>query len=212
MEEAARRGPLPPGVASAEEFIARFKQQIEQTIARMRDQFQQTKQAGPSALTPPVRGNESVTYLECSPDGRLVFVATDKGVRVFAWDALTAATESTPAPLFAAEAEAVAVELGHGMMTATHRMVYALAHDAAGNRLLFGGLEGKVGFLDLVTGRSGTLLDPPGRPAVQRLGLSRDRSSLCCTCQPDVLGRNKRRPALLQVWNYAALEQRLGGG
>jgi hypothetical protein len=211
MEEAARRGPLPPGVANAEEFIARFKQQIEQTIARMRQQFQQTKQAGPSAFTPPDRGSESVTCLECSADGRLLFVATDKGVRVFAWDALTAATESTPPPLFAAEAEAVAIEMGLGM-TGTHRMVYALAHDAAGNRLLFGGLEGKVGFLDLATGRSGTLLDPPGRPAVQRLGLSRDRGSLCCTCQPDLLAQSKRRPALLQVWNYAALEQRLLGG
>jgi hypothetical protein len=211
MEEAARRGPLPPGVANAEEFIARFKQQIEQSIAQMRQQFQQRKQAGPSALTPPDRGTESVTCLECSPDGRFVFVATDKGVRVFAWDALAAATEGTPAPLFAAEAEAVAVELGHGM-TAAHRMVYALAHDAAGNRLLFGGLDGKVGFLDLDTGRSGTLLDPPGRPAVQRLGLSRDRGSLCCTCQPDPLARGKRRPPLLQVWNYAALEQRLVGG
>jgi hypothetical protein len=211
MEEAARRGPLPPGVASVEEFIARFKQQIEQGIALMRQQFQQRRQAGPSALTLPERGNESVTCLECSADGRLVFVATDKGVRAFAWDALTAATESTPAPLFAAEAEGVAVEFGPGM-TATHRMVSALAHDAAGNRLLFGGLEGKVGFLDLATGRSGTLLDPPGRPAVQRLGLSRDRGSLCCTCQPDLLVQNKRQPALLQVWNYAALEQRLRGG
>jgi hypothetical protein len=92
-------------------------------------------------------------------------------------------------------------------------MVYALAHDAAGNRLLFGGLEGKIGFLDLASGRSGALLDPPGRPAVQRLGLSRDRRSLCCTCQPDLLANgNKRRPALLQVWNYAALEQRVQGG
>jgi hypothetical protein len=117
-----------------------------------------------------------------------------------------------PAPLFAAEAEAVAVEFGHGM-TSTQRMVYALAHDAAGNRLLFGGLEGKVGFLDLATGQSGTLLDPPGQPAVQRLGLSRDRGSLCCTCQPDLLvNSNKRRPPLLQVWNYAALERRLMGG
>ena len=80
------------------------------------------------------------------------------------------------------------------------------------DQLLFGGMEGKVGFLDLATGRSGTLLDPPGRPAVQRLGLSRDRASLCCTCQPDLLVNNrKRRPALLQVWNYAALEQRLMG-
>jgi hypothetical protein len=79
MEEAARRGPLPPGVASAEEFIDRFKQQMEQTLARMKQQFQQRQQAGPSALTVPDRGNESVTCLECSPDGRLVFVATDKG-------------------------------------------------------------------------------------------------------------------------------------
>jgi hypothetical protein len=211
VEQAVRRGPLPPGM-TAEKFIEAFKQQMEKTIAQMRQQFEQRKQAGAGAVAVPERGKETVSCLECSADGRLVFAGTDQGVRVFSWDGVTAATESTPLPLFTAEAEPVAVEVGHGMTT-TQRMVYALAHDAAGNRLLFGGLEGKARFLDLVTGRCGTLLDPPGRPALQRLGLSRDRGALCCTCQPDLFAQGRqRRPALLQVWNYAALEQRLVGG
>jgi hypothetical protein len=131
-------------------------------------------------------------------------------VRVLAWDEVLAAQEATPAPVFAAEAEPVAVDVGGRMMT-TQRAVHGLAVDAAGKRLLYGGLEGKIGFLDLNTGRSGTLLDPPGRPAVRRLGLARNRSALCCTVEPDlfVQGRN-RRPALLQVWNYTDLDRRVG--
>jgi len=210
IEQAARRGAPPEGVG-AEEMIRRFREQMEKTIAEMKRQYEQRQQAGPAGLFPP-QGTEQVTALECSPDGRLVFCATDRGVRVFAWDALLAAKGQTPAPVLAVASEPVTVEAGRGMAVSHRIGAWGLAHDAAGNRLLFGGLEGKVGFLDLVTGRSGTLLDPPGRPAVQRLGLSRDRGSLCCTCQPDLLVQRKRRPALLQVWNYAALEQRLVDG
>src|SRR5205807_1506519 len=79
--------------------------------------------------------------------------------------------------------------------------VRALAHDVPGDRLLFGGLDGKIGFLDLATGRAGTLLDPPARPAVFDLGLSRDRRSLCCACRPEWFAQGKnRKPQLLQVW------------
>ncbi|HJT77366.1 MAG TPA: hypothetical protein VJ739_09220 [Gemmataceae bacterium] len=211
MEDMLRRRGSLPGIPDVEELIRRVREQMDNAVAQMRQQVERSRQSGAGPAAAPSQGNERVTCLECSADGRLVFAATDKGVRVFAWDALTAATESTPTPLFAAEAETVAVEVGYGM-TAPQGMVYTLAHDAAGNRLLFGGLAGKVRFLDLATGRGGTLLDPPGRPAIQRLGLSRDRSSLCCTCQPDLFVQGKqRRPPLLQVWNYAALERRLAG-
>ncbi len=211
MEEAGRRGAVPAGV-SVEEMIQRFREQMEKTIAEMKRQHQQRQQAGAEGLFP-AQGAERVTTLECGADGRLLCCATDQGVRVYAWDALLSATECTPAPVFAVAPEAIAVEAGGGRATPLRAGPRALAHDAAGNRLLFGGLDGKVGFLDLTTGRAGTLLDPPGRPAILSLGLSRDRRSLCCTYQPEPFAQgNKRKPQRLQVWNYAALNEQLKAG
>ncbi len=208
MEEVLRKRGAIPGIADTEELIRRIREQTEKAVTQMKQMAEQGGQAGPGPFAPPSQGKERVACLACSADGRFVFCATNEGVRVYDWEGFQAATESTPPPVFTAEAEAVSVEIGYGM-TSAHRNIYTLAHDAGGNRLLFGGLDGRVRYLDLATGRGGTFLDPPGRPAIQRLGLSRDRSALCCTCQPDPLAREKRRPALLQVWNYAALDKRL---
>jgi hypothetical protein len=153
---------------------------------------------------PAAHGAERPSCLECSADGRFLVCATDKGVRVFAWDELLAAANSTPPPVFSVGAEPVAVEMGQGTATVPGHFL-ALVHDAAGGRLLFSGVEGKVRFLDLQSGQTGVLLDPPGRPGILRLGLSRDRSSLCCLCQPGLFdGRHPQAP-VLQLWNYATL-------
>jgi hypothetical protein len=151
---------------------------------------------------------ERVTALDVSADGRWLFYACQNGVRALAWDDVLAATDATPAPRYAAESEPVPIAGQHGL-TAEQRYTYTLAPDTAAGRLLFAGLEGQIRFLDLADGSNGILFDLPGRPPVLRLGLSRDRSALCCTCLPGQFdtGRN-RRPPLLQVWNYA----RLSGG
>lgn len=56
--------------------------------------------------------------------------------------------------------------------------VYDLEHDRERNRLLFAGLDGRVGYLDLDSGNSGTLLEVSDRPAIQRLALSGDLATL----------------------------------
>ena len=89
---------------------------------------------------------------------------------------------------------------------------FALVFDPEGERLLFGGKDGQVGFLDMVTGRSGVLLEPPGRPPIIALELSRDRSVLCCTCDPDMFAHgNDRRGPVLQFWNYPELCRKTEG-
>ncbi|WP_165233588.1 hypothetical protein [Aquisphaera insulae] len=84
--------------------------------------------------------------------------------------------------------------------------VYDLVHDAGRNRLLLAGLDGRVRFLDLASGRSGVLLEPLGLPPIFRVGLSRDGATLALTCDPDmhVRGANRRSP-MLQFWDVGAI-------
>jgi hypothetical protein len=111
-----------------------------------------------------------------------------------------------PRALASAAGESSPVEMSGGVMRHQGGFIYDLDRDPGRDRLRFGGLEGRVCHLDLSTGRSGVLLEPPGRPPIHRLGLSRHRSTLALTCHPDMYarGRNRRGP-LLQFWNYTAL-------
>ena len=87
---------------------------------------------------------------------------------------------------------------------------YGVAHDAQAGCLLYAGGSGLVHALDLASGRSAVLLDPPDRPPVHRLGLSRDGSSLCCLCTSKVgEEEGNNRGQVLQIWNYTNLAAKL---
>jgi hypothetical protein len=216
MQEKLRAAYRKAGMPEPEGLAERMRQEIEKLIADTQKRLEGLQAAArPGGAPPqagvPAQGLERLHALEVSADGRWLSYAAQQGVRVLAWDAVTAAAEATPAPAFAAVAEPVAVDMGQSGMTTTQAQTYAVAHDPAANRLLFAGLEGKVKALDLATGQVRVLLDPPGRPPINRLGLARDGSALCCTCQPEMFGGNNRPAPLVQVWNYAALSAKLGG-
>jgi hypothetical protein len=211
MEAQSERGAKVPDKFKVEDVIKRLRQSMEEQLARMRQDFDKRKQSGSQPVAR-LLGSESFNCLECSPDGRLLFGATHQGVRVYSWEEIVKAADSSPPPIFSTKAESISASMGSATMSMPGS-IYSVAHDAASNRLLFGGLEGKIGFLDLVSGKSGTVLDPPGRPGIISLGLSRDRASLCCACQPTLLARGKyRKPPLLQIWNYTHLARQLAEG
>ena len=209
LQEKVRAAYRKAGLPEPKDLAERMRQEIEKLIAESQKQMERWPGAVPSAAQP-AQGMERLHALEVSADGRWLSYTTQQGVRVLAWDAVAAAAEATPPPAFAAVAEPVAVQMGQSGVATTQAQTYALAHDPAANRLLFAGLEGKVKSLDLATGQVAMLLDPPGRPSIHRLGLARDRSALCCTCQPDLFAGNNRSAPLVQVWNYAALSRKLG--
>jgi hypothetical protein len=83
--------------------------------------------------------------------------------------------------------------------------VHALAFDEAAQRLLFAGVEGVIGYVDLETGATGKLLDPPQRWGIVQMAVSEDRRGLCCVCNaPELHGR---QPPVLRIWNYPALDK-----
>ena len=84
--------------------------------------------------------------------------------------------------------------------------VNSLAHDSDRDWLLFAGGEGRVRYLDLADGRTGILLEPPGRPGIGHMALSRDRSALGITCEPDINDEGaNQRAAVIQFWDYRVL-------
>ena len=64
-------------------------------------------------------------------------------------------------------------------------------------------------FLDLTTGRTGTLFEPPALRPIRKLAFSRDRTVLGAACGTDMIEDGSARPmrcsAAVQFWNYRAV-------
>jgi len=156
-----------------------------------------------------IRGTEQVFRMRFSPDGQRLFCATTAGVRVFAWDELFHAVETTPRPLFAFTLHPDAITTPGPNDRHYANYVYDVIFDEPQNRLLFGGIEGPIRFLDLADGSSGILFDPPGKSSICKLQLSADRESLCCLSIPKLEERDDKE-FRIQIWNYPALCRRVG--
>ena len=140
----------------------------------------------------------------------MLLAATELGLRVYAWEELLSAEGRTPPPRFAAEAEPGEFPTSAGD-TVRIAQTYTLAFDAAGRRVLFAGLDGRIRFLELESGRAGVLLDIPQRPSLTHIGLSRDGSALACAADPNPFEQGRwKKPQEFQVWNYTEVVQASG--
>jgi WD40 repeat protein len=191
---------LPPGVESVEQFRESLRQQCEEQLLRMREQFARVGSAQPES------GTEKVFCLRFDPTGEYLCLGTMAGVRVLNFRDVRDADGALPTPAFAVAAVGLEVAVSKGAIYRGSSYVYDLEIDGERNRLLFAGVDGRVGYLDLDSGNSGTLLEVPDRPAIQRLALSGDLTTLALTCLPDMMSRsrNKRGP-VLQFWSYRTI-------
>jgi hypothetical protein len=154
----------------------------------------------------PMSRGEEVRRVAFNADETLLLCATSGGVRVYEWERINEHSDSILLPSFAADAIPTTVE--SDAMSMTMAYTYAMAHDEANQLLLFAGLEGEIRFLDLRSGKNGSLLEIPGRPAILDMCLNSDNTALCCVCQPSFFeNRNRKPPLLLQIWNYATLQR-----
>ncbi|WP_165250491.1 hypothetical protein [Paludisphaera soli] len=155
-------------------------------------------------------GSVAPLCLTFDAEGRWLCCGTDSGVLAFAWRDLLTAVGETPPPRFSAEGRPFVDpdDEDEDAVGPPFRHVRDLAYDAHARRLLFATAGGEVGFLELPDGRSGVLLEVPGRPPIANLHLSRDRSALGLIARPDLYGRRRfrHRPSV-QFWNYPALEE-----
>jgi hypothetical protein len=190
----------------SKEAIEQVRAEMEKQLATMQKQLEQQQQ-NPASRMPPVRGKEQVYQLLISDDGQWFFCTSSGGVRACAWNDLAAGNDARAIHFL--QPQAMEHKTTHGTFNLPG-YYYGVAHDARANRLIYAGGTGFVHALDLAGGRSAVLLDPPDRPPIHRLGLSRDGSSLCCICAGKVVeqeGRNS--PSVLQIWNYRDLAAKL---
>lgn len=154
----------------------------------------------------PECGAEKAFCLRFDSTGEHLCLATQAGVRVLNGRDVRHADGTLPAPAFAVAAAGLKVAVSQGAIYRGSSYVYDLEHDGERNRLLFAGLGGRVGYLDLDSGNSGTLLEVPDRPAIQRLVLSGDLTTLALTCLPDMMSLSRNKPGpVLQFWSYRTI-------
>ncbi len=211
LERLEKTGAAIPGSRSIEQFREVFVQQIEEQIRQMRERV---GQAGRSRFEPlPEQGSEKVFRVRFDPSGERLALGTIAGVRVHPWRDVVDADGDLPRPGLAVDLAGTMIAAGPGA-SRSGGFVYDLEFDPDRDRLIFAGLDGRVRFLDLASGRSGILLEPPAHPPIQRLALSRDRSAMALVAMPDLFsqGRNRRGP-IVQFWDYQAISREaLSGG
>jgi WD40 repeat protein len=194
---------LPPDVGSVEAFKERLERQISEELRKMRERFAGAR--APERPAPEDRGTEGVFAARFDPSGRWLCLATMGGVRVYPWSEVVGEDGDLPRPALAVDVAGSMVQVG-SRPAHLGGFVYDLDLDPDRNRLLFAGLDGRVRFLDLDTGRSGVLLEPPALPPIHRVGLSRDGATLALTTNPDMFARSRdRRGPVLQFWDYRAI-------
>jgi hypothetical protein len=139
------------------------------------------------------------------PSGEWLCMGTSAGARVYAWSEIVRAKEDLPPPVQTVDAgtRIVETELGEKEQ---RDYVYALDFDSERHMFLFGGLEGRVRFLEPHSGNTGVLLEPPGGWPINHLALSLDRSAIGLTIQPDFYSNAFHKPGpVVQFWDYSAV-------
>jgi hypothetical protein len=164
-------------------------------------------------------GSEDARCVAFHPNGQWLLCGTSRGVHVYDWGGLldrselieaTSGSSSDkhlpPPPLFSAQGLPYCEEGEEEHHEDTEdRDINSLACDADGNRLLFAGVGGVISSLDLQSGESQILVEIPGRPTIQRINLSRDRSALACTTFPQLHRDTPKLTPEAYVWDYRAL-------
>jgi WD40 repeat protein len=162
----------------------------------------------PGWLEQKARSRESVNQIAFDPSGERLFAATWGGLRVYLWRDCIEASGLMPPPVLAIDADELVHETADGLLD-VGGAVTAFCHDPNRDWLLFGGSDGRARYLDLATGQTGSLLDPPGLRPIRRLALSRDRTVLAMACGTDMIEDGSARPmrssAAVQFWNYPAV-------
>jgi hypothetical protein len=191
-----------PGYDSVESFKQALVNQIEEQIRKMREGF--ARGGSLPGLDAPERGTEGVFRIRFDPSGEHLALATMNGVRVYPWPSVLNGDGDLARPALAVDVAGTAVEAG--LTSPAGGYVYDLDYDPDRARFLFAGLDGRVRFLDTASGGSGILLDPPARPPIHRLALSRDRSALALIAAPGMFDRGRnRRASVIQFWDYGAI-------
>jgi hypothetical protein len=197
---------LPPEIGSIGKFKEQLEQQMTLQIRRMREES--AKIGTPECEADRESGSAIVFRMIFDQSGEWLCLGTSKGAWVYPWSEVVQSGEDLPRPSLAVDAGSRIVETDRGSMMEVD-YVYGVDYDPERHWLLFGGLEGPVRYLDLRTGRSGVLFEPPVQCPMTHLGPSIDRSALGLTSQPEWHSNSIHKAGpVVQFWDYPALCRR----
>ncbi len=198
---------LPPGVNSIDEFKEQLEKGVAEQLKSMREQNERL--GTPEWQADQEWGSEAVHSMIFDKSGDRLCLGTQNGVRVYRWDEVVKAQDDMPRPIMAVDLGSKTMNMGD-FSTEKDQYVYAIEYDEERDWVLFAGLEGLVRYLDLSSGRSGVLLEPPEDWPILQVELSIDRSALAVKYQPDFYSQKvDKRVAAVQFWNYEALCKRI---
>ena len=178
---------LPP--AEAEQKVAELRASMAEQARSWGEMFERAR-AG--AWDQPAQGEERPSHVGISADGRLLWCGTARGLRVYDWEAVVAASgDAMPPPRFA---------YADPSLSGNDNYIYAAAEEPAGDAIAFAGLAGKVYRMDLSTGEVRELLAMPEQESIYDLKLSADGAALALCTQP-AIERRRGRHAMRYVWS-----------
>jgi hypothetical protein len=150
--------------------------------------------------------SDAIRICRFNEDGAWLFCGARCGMHLLKWEDVLHSKQLAPIdPQVSVEAERSSRQTDEDPIE--RRLVYGIVFDSVQQRVLFSGLEGKISFYDLLTRRSGTLLNVPGGAALIELALTSDRSGLVATARNFDFKNRKEKPFHFQIWNYRALCQ-----
>ncbi len=174
-----------------------------EALRRQLDELLKLPLPGPASS---VQGAETLNAVAFSDDGEWLLTATSVGARAYCWQSVLGPVDgdAMPEPLYAVDAQPVAVEFMPGSNIA-QAFTTAVAYDRLSHSMLFGGLEGTVRSVDLRTGQERMLIEVPGRPVISAIDISADGTVICLRLSPDRSSRSRNAPWHVQLWRNPAL-------
>jgi hypothetical protein len=168
-------------LAMPPEQLAQLRKLVEDTIAK-----------GKRGVNPLLLHNERIHRVGFSRDGRRLWCATERGLRVYEWSEVPRAGGALGKPILAFDPPVS--DAGTGTAD-----IYAVAEENVTNALVFGGGNGTVYRLDLA-GQTRQLFQLPGNRSVLSLVVSTDGKTLGIATRANPMDRDA-----WEIWSYPAL-------
>jgi hypothetical protein len=207
LEQMTRMWQSLKGKLSDEELArmtAEAKANIQEQLESSKQHYADLKSGKLPAAAP--LGRERPFKVGFAMDGRWFWCTTDKGLRVYDWQAVLTAGENMPPTTYEFEPK------GESEFSQHLSYIYSAGEVSGDDALVFGGLSEVLYRMSLTTGEVSELLRPPEGGAIMQVAVTVDGKSLGLATRPgfpDSRGDPSKQSTVWQVWSCSKLLEKL---